>query len=84
MRAAGDLMPQLPAARQGKTIGWTELPHQLALADNLVRVNAQGHGKAAGCLSESHRPQHWPMGKKPPVEDRRPKSVSDAFARETA
>jgi hypothetical protein len=38
------------------------------LADNLVRINADAAGLAAGCLSENCRPQHRPTGEERPAE----------------
>jgi len=54
-----------PAARQDKTAGRTELPHQLRAGRQPCADKCSPPRKAAGCLSKSHRPQHWPMGKNP-------------------
>ena len=50
----------------GQVVGRTELPRQLVLPTTLCGFNPHRHGKPTGCLSESHRPQHWPMGKNRP------------------
>ena len=71
IRAAGNLRPQLPAAQQGKTVGRTELPHQLVLIDDLARPNACNNGGTAGRLSENYRPQHRPTGKKASADSER-------------
>jgi len=70
-RAAGNLGPQLPAAQQDKTVGRTETVPPTRAGRQPCTERYKNPPGAAGCLSESHRPQHWPMWNLSPWEDRR-------------
>jgi hypothetical protein len=54
-----------PAARQDKTVGRTELPHQLVLADNLVRIMLTTTGRPQVAFLRATDPNTGRWGRTP-------------------